>query len=305
MDWVSIALVGSRLHGTDGPDSDVDIKGVYIPAARNILLGNYRKSFRETKDKNEIEFLSLDNFLNQLASGSTNAIDMLFSSKATVNPAHQNLWKEIYDNRRRIIKLGKLPADRYGIRGKRVAVLKSLLALLNSCNDTDKLYSITDMLDKFTDQNFEYVQQEWIAVRSGEDLLHLNVCGKKMPFSASVQTARQVYTRLLKSYGKRAIAAEQSGFDWKALSHGVRISHEFWEYLETGKITFPRPERQLLTDIKGGKIAYKEVAAILEDLASKIEMFGPYNTNPMAVDDIIFSVYAHKIKVDNDELLLH
>jgi predicted nucleotidyltransferase len=38
MDLVVEMRFGSHLYGTDTPDSDVDLKGVYLPEARDILL---------------------------------------------------------------------------------------------------------------------------------------------------------------------------------------------------------------------------------------------------------------------------
>ena len=35
---------GSHLYGTNTPESDLGIKGVYLPSAHDILLGRVRKS---------------------------------------------------------------------------------------------------------------------------------------------------------------------------------------------------------------------------------------------------------------------
>jgi hypothetical protein len=62
-----------------------------------------------------------------------------------------------------------------------------------------------------------------------------------------------------------ALKAEKNeGIDWKALSHAVRVASEAIELLNTGKITFPRPDKDLLLAIKTGAMEYKEVEKIIE-----------------------------------------
>jgi predicted nucleotidyltransferase len=38
MDLIVEMRFGSHLYGTDTPESDLDLKGVYLPEARDILL---------------------------------------------------------------------------------------------------------------------------------------------------------------------------------------------------------------------------------------------------------------------------
>ena len=40
MQLIYSTLFGSRLYGTELPDSDYDVKGVFLPTADEILLGN-------------------------------------------------------------------------------------------------------------------------------------------------------------------------------------------------------------------------------------------------------------------------
>ena len=44
---------------------------------------------------------------------------------------------------------------------------------------------------------------------------HLEVCGRKMPFTSSIKSAREVVQRLVEEYGERALQAERNeGVDW-------------------------------------------------------------------------------------------
>lgn len=83
---------GSHLYGTDTPESDLDFKAIYLPSAREIVLGNYKRTDnhsrkkklceRNTKDDVYVEILSLDQFLKLLTEGQTMALDILFGMRA-------------------------------------------------------------------------------------------------------------------------------------------------------------------------------------------------------------------------------
>ena len=81
--------IGSHLYGTATPESDIDIKAVYIPSARDILLQRVSPVVSESRikargEKNtpadtDCESFSLQRYLELLAEGQTVALDMLFS----------------------------------------------------------------------------------------------------------------------------------------------------------------------------------------------------------------------------------
>jgi hypothetical protein len=53
--------------------------------------------------------------------------------------------------------------------------------------------------------------------------------------------------------------------------HAVRVAHEAMELMETGKLTFPRPERDLLLAIRRGEIPYEEVSQMIEENLIRVE----------------------------------
>ena len=80
----------------------------------------------------------------------------------------------------------------------------------------------------------------YMEMPGGRLVRHLEVCGRKMPFIGSIESAHKVAQRLVDEYGERALQAERNeGIDWKGLSHAVRVGREALELLETGRITFP------------------------------------------------------------------
>src|ERR1700722_12706023 len=88
MDLIVEMRFGSHLYGTATPQSDLDLKGVYLPEARDILLQRVRGTVdlsreKEPGEKNapgdvDREIHSLQRYLELLAEGQTIALDMLF-----------------------------------------------------------------------------------------------------------------------------------------------------------------------------------------------------------------------------------
>jgi hypothetical protein len=52
--------------------------------------------------------------------------------------------------------------------------------------------------------------------------------------------------------------------------HMIRSMHECLELLRTGHMTFPRPERQLLLDIRTGKVGLADVLDLYGQLRAEV-----------------------------------
>jgi hypothetical protein len=98
------------------------------------------------------------------------------------------------------------------------------------------------------------------------------VSDKSVPLTCSVHRAVPVFRGALAKYGHRAHAAETNqGIDWKAVMHAVRVGTQTIELLETGTITFPRPDATFLLTVVKGEHPYREVAARIESLMTEVE----------------------------------
>jgi hypothetical protein len=108
----------------------------------------------------------------------------------------------------------------------------------------------------------------------------------------------------LNKYGKRAMKAKESdGMDLKAMYHAVRICSEMNEILTDGVITYPRPEAQLLLDIRNGKLTNEEVANLINTLMSQGEELMKTSTLRDEPDDVALTqwvVDAQKLHVTSN-----
>lgn len=293
---------GSHLYGTSTPESDLDLKGIYVPTAKEIVLGTYAETIstqrpkkageRNTKDDIDIEMFSLDRYLDLLCDGQTVALDMLFAPPETytyLDPVLAEVWNEIQANKHAFLSsnvnafvgYARQQAAKYGIKGTRMDALKNTLELLETLPPHDKLIdhqlALVDLVERSTNlvslEKAPLVEIIHIRGPNGRVEPHLHVAGRKIPFHGLVKYAKEVYGKIYKGYGERAVKAQlMGGKDYKALSHAVRVNSEALELLGTGHITFPRPDADLLLKIKKVEMPYEEVSEIIEiGLAKLVE----------------------------------
>lgn len=313
---------GSHLYGTSTPASDLDFKSVYVPAARDILLqrvkGSINKSRQKAeKEKNlpgeiEEESYSLQRYLDLAAEGQTVALDILFSPEwsMTTEPAPE--WRELVANRSRLLTkrhaafLGycRQQANKYGIKGSRVAAARAALALLVGLVDERgsgaKLGQFEDEIARCI-ASIEHMIIIDITLGNGTMVRHWDVCGRKLPFTSSVKNARDIVQKLVDEYGQRALQAEsQQGVDWKALSHAVRVGTQALEFLATAHVTFPLPNAEHVIAIKTGRVPYQDVSAEIERLLEQIEAASAISSLPEQpdrewIDSFVARVYQGEI----------
>lgn len=283
---------GSHLYGTSTPESDLDYKSVHIPDADDILLQRVKGSICDKRPKGEgeknfagevdEESYSLQRYLELLTQGQTVAIDMLFAPA----PEHTSaLWKHIQNNREKLLTkksaafVGycRTQANKYGIKGSRVAAARIATdlfeGLVSDGKGTTKVYEWEGALEHLAKENPEHIA---IVVyedeKKGKTETYFECCNRKVPFTASVKLAHEIYSKVRDAYGQRAQLAEQNeGVDWKALSHAVRVGEEALELLGTGNITFPLANAPQILAIKQGEIEYAVVAGMIEKLLFMVE----------------------------------
>ena len=209
---------GSHLYGTSTPASDIDIKSVYVPCARDIALQRVKGSISNKRDKYEgeknfageldEESYSLQRFLDLAAEGQTVALDVLFAPEwAMIGPPAPE-WIAIMKNRNRLLTrksaafVGycRQQANKYGIKGSRVAAAREALKLLDLLVEehgtTAKLGTFEDEIERSI-AGIEHSETIDIPTGStGIAVKHWGGCGRKMPFSASLKTARDIAKRL-------------------------------------------------------------------------------------------------------------
>jgi hypothetical protein len=240
----------------------------------------------------DVEAHSLHRFLTLLAAGQPLAIEVLFTPDAFMLSAPHSLWREVQAlgpsllTRRAGVfaRYCRKQAEQYGVKGERAAAARMALGALGAAEATHgaqaRLEEIAPDLVALAAASPHIALVE-VEVQENRTVRHLEVCGRKAPFAAMIRAAREMTERLVAGYGERALQAErQSGVDWKALSHAVRVGREAVELFTTGRLHFPLASAPRLLDIKLGRVPYIEVASEIETLLGEVEQSAATSTLP-------------------------
>lgn len=314
---------GSHLYGTATPESDLDVKAIYWPGTRDILLQRVRPAVSVSRDKAhgekntaedvDFEAYSPAKFLDLLAEGQTVALDMLFAPDALhLDPPHP-VWSEIKAlaphlfSRQTTAFVGycRQQARKYGVKGERLAAVRLALEALR---DIEARYGANEKLEVAATElhtlaaAHPLIQIVQLPEAGGFVATYLDVAGKKAIFSASIKSARSMTENLYNEFGERTRAAEANqGVDWKSMSHAVRIARQAVEFLDTRHITFPRPDAEYLLAIKRGEVPYQAVGEEIERLLEAVEAAAvtcnlPERSANGLVDDFIADLHGRIVR---------
>jgi hypothetical protein len=316
MKLISKMEFGSIVYGTNLPTSDKDYKQVFLPTAEQILLGRVKQAIVEStkKDNNvknssddvDVESFSLCKYLKLLSEGQTVSLDMLFVPKKHL-VLTSPIWEEIQRHKDKILHsqynsfvgYARTQANRYGIRGSRVAEVRGFVDLLKSFNPYEQL----------RDNHFKIVafcadkeHTSFFADKINPSVYLYECCDRKAQDRMKVKDALQIFEKVLAEYGNRSLMAEKNeGVDWKSLQHAIRILNQSKELLLTGNIEFPRPNADFLLQIRKGELPYKQVAELIENGIEELETTVkdsvlPEKPDQKWIDEFVCSVYKQVIQ---------
>ena len=305
-------IFGSHLYGLNTPNSDTDYKGIFIPDAKDILLGKAPKTIqsstgdkhsKNTTDDIDRQMFSLSKFISLACEGDTVAIDMIHAddSKLVTN---SETWQYIRDNRHRFYtkKLTGLfgyvrkQASKYGIKGSRLAALREVVECIKTIDDSKK---VGDFKEYFPLNEFAY----WIFAtdKNGVNQIFYEVLGRKFQQTVSVKEMKTSLFKLWEEYGDRARLAEANqGVDWKALSHALRGGYQLINIYKHGDLVYPMEQNPLILSVKTGNMPFNEVQEELEKVVQEVEILAENSHYPSSVDkefweDFLEEVYSEHI----------
>ena len=288
---------GSHLYGTDTPESDTDIRGIFLPSAQSLYLNeapeefNFSTGDKHNKNTNEdidIKLFSLQKFIKLCKKGDTNGLDLFFSpSHPQIIIYHNEIMNNIFCCPNKIINIKTAnayvgyaigQAKKYGIKGSRLGVIKQLKEYFYFTQADDFKSRLTlsnfvdDLIDEFYDESYCFKKN--ILNKDGSDVTYLIVCGAAHQLNI---TTNEFYKRMVKEeskYGWRTSNASGSdGIDWKALSHALRVLYQCEQLYTTGTITFPISDRDYILQVKNGLMTYESVEKDIIEMLEKVEFF--------------------------------
>lgn len=288
------AVAGSHLFGLNTEKSDKDYKGVFVPDAESILLGEYDDTIRQstgngvtrnTKDDVDCELYSIRKFFKMLRNGDTAALELLFTPDEFIIESSPT-WKTLVSIRdilvskkiNALIGYTRQQANRYGLRGSRMGELNNFLKLIKQQEAAltfkgAKLKHIWDVLLEGI-KGYQHIHLIELQTSKDDTSPALDILGKKFDHNSPISVVSKCLSDEYKRYGERAREAKNNnGIDFKALSHAVRCMIQGIELMNTGSITLPHTaeNKELLLKIKKGEMTYLEIEPIIEQKMEELE----------------------------------
>ena len=314
---------GSHLYGTATAESDLDIKAIYLPSARDILLQRVKAAIthervkargeKNTAEDTDFEAYSPAKFLGLLAEGQTVALDMLFAPPSAMLEAPDPVWRDIQALAPRLfsktttafVGYCRQQARKYGTKGDRLAAVRAALdglIAIEARHGAQEKLSIAEPELRLLSDAHPLLAIVQLPNPDGSLASYFDIAGKKAIFSASIKVARAMAQNLYDEFGARTRAAEaNAGVDWKAMSHAVRIAGQAVEFLNSGRVTFPRPDAMHLLAIKLGQVAYEQVGEEIETLLAEVEAAAersplPATCDALVAEDFIADLYGRIVR---------
>lgn len=307
---VYITIYGSKLFGTDHPNSDTDYKGIFIPHREDVLLKRDIEHYTyttNTQDKNQkqdidLQLYSIYKWFNLLKKGETGALDLLFSlfredTQIFNDPRFTTQIKENYQrfyNRHLHSFIGYCvgQSKMYNVKGKRFNELHDFVTYFKRLcitRPSDKLEKYFPDIEKiFAQQHYKYVKFIKASIVRGNQAYkegrYVELLGKRFAGSVTVAYFTEKITTMETQFGNRSRDAAK-GVDFKALSHAVRVINEVEELIDDGYITFPLKNRAYITSIKEGNESLEEVMAYIDHTLDSVQKKLEESTLPEKSDE--------------------
>jgi hypothetical protein len=308
---------GSHLYGTNTKNSDEDYKGIFLPSVNSCILQKASKSLtystgnekgKNTKEDIDIQLWSLQYFLELLAKGEVNALDLAYSftHEDIVIYCRYEFERNFFPNISKFFNAGDCnafvgyaigQAKKYGIKGSRLGKIKDALDYMSdffSQYGTDKVTPIRNQVMYEIDKKFHDDSYCFIKEKNGNRFLI--ICGRM--HQESILTT-ELYERLkshYESYGERSeLARKNKGLDFKALSHAMRCLYQMEELLIDGRITFPLKSANKLIEIKKGELHFNEIEKMINDkideIKAKLKTYNTKTKDQKFIENFILNIY--------------
>ena len=284
---VLITLGGSHAYGTNIETSDMDIRGISMNSADNILLG---KDFEQVANEpTDTTIYSFDKMISLLTNCNPNTIEIL-----GVKPEHilycSPVGQELIDNRDMFLSLravksfgGYANSQLYRLQQKSLVALtpKQLNAHI-----VKTLNGMRDMLEM--NHDMKGIQ---VHLNNGEIVVDIDV--KDYP-AESISGVLNVFNKTLNDYRKNSVRNEKAMNHGKIAKHSLHLLRLYMmceDILLKGEInTYREKEHDLLMDIRNGKYLgedgrpNKEFFDIVKEYENRVECAKQHTYLPVEPD---------------------
>ncbi len=325
MNVIAEVRYGSKLQGLELPTSDIDLRGVFIPDPRDILLSRVKDkidlstqqtpgkmSTAEDVDRN---LYSLRFVVEKLLTGDIGMLDMLHAEKDNLIQT-SSTWDYLVKHRTCFYS-----KNMDGLFGQVKREIEMATMRSNRLYALDKVLNVLD--DIADDPSAKLERYAHLMPIEGTTLRFIDdhrqrpeftrfyrVNGKNYQLSMNFEMFRTAMLDRKKNYGERMLAvAEAGGTNWKSLTQALRVGYQLVEIYRDGDYTFPLKEKAFLLDVKQGKLSLEAVREELDSVMRDVELYKAQSSYPETLseetvarwENFVVDVYGLAIrKMQND-----
>jgi len=249
-------ISGSKSYGTDGPDSDIDIRGICI-SPKEYWIG--LKNFEQYQDLfNDYTIYNIKKFIKLAIDCNPNIIELLFTDEKNILFIDK-YGKKLRDNKELFLST----KAKFTFSGYAIAQLKRIKLHYNHINNPI---------------DHKPTVEEFNGYISKGEAFFPNV-NRQNNYKEALKKWHQYETWVKNRNPKRAEMEKKYGFDGKHGSHLVRLLRMGEEILSGKGVIVYRPDREYLKGIQKGLLTYEEILKIADEYDKKLENL--YNNSPL------------------------
>jgi predicted nucleotidyltransferase len=145
----------------------------------------------------------------------------------------------------------------------------------------------------------------WNKVVDNKNIFLARTCVKQFLGFADDQLKRMTGAKGQGKKGTRPEIEIKYGFDVKAAMHTLRLLYECRELVSTGTITFPRPEREFLIQVRTGGFSMEQVLQVADQLFVECKELEKHDSvlseavDPDAISSLLTTCYRESWDLSN------
>lgn len=254
-------LTGSRMFGIENEASDYDYRAFYKPTLLQLVRGDKLGSHKlEDKENNvEVELKPITDLIRLVEVSDTNLIDMVFSRHVVFGTS---LWESICSNRFGMLAkemqgfFGHIMehTDKFTARKDRMAICEEIMAIEDRGQPLAEIPEFVNLMigiSPLTGFKDSLVKQDRMYVILDKQY---NVGSAFSQVQKSIASKLERYKRNMR---------QKDGFNFKHMSHCLRVMFEYLEIVQTGNLIFPTKHADILRDIKAGEYEVEYIIKLI------------------------------------------
>lgn len=192
-DVVYAGVHGSHLYSLNREGSDVDVKAIYMPKTKDLLL-NHCKTYNRKNDELdvEIEIKSYPEFVRSCSKVDTNCFDLLHSPDSMyIITITTFFWEHIklrrsnlYAQRMKgLVGYIKTHIHKYSYKIERYEEMVKLLDICTTLNSKQESLKVVDLAPTILSEEYNFKYVKVFEQVQDHEQMYLEVCGKKYIFT--------------------------------------------------------------------------------------------------------------------------